>query len=219
MKDSRAEQVFESFVAGNTEHTQSPLLSIDGRYLMQTERGQMKRKMRQRKIVAINMEGTIVYPVMPRGASQVLGMLTRIKAYEMDDIGFGLVMNAMREHLGSFHQIRDFVGDTNCIRKISGFRKTLSDYGIPNPYGDTVDDLLRFINRRYCRSKYTAAITFAPQSTRKNYMCWNEDFAADHDVLALNRWTFYADETEALLIRLGDTRTNGRMEFVKLLPA
>lgn len=219
MKESRAEQVFESFVAGNTEHTQSPLLAISGIYLMQRERGAMKRKMRQQKIVALNMEGEIIHPIMERGASQVLGMLQRVKAHEVDDLAFGLIMNALREHLGSFGPIRDFVGKTNAMSFITGFRKTLRDLGIPNPYGETIDDVLRFINRRYCQSKYAAAITFAPQSTRKNHMCWNEDFAADHDVLALNRWTFYADETEALLIRLGDTRTKGRMEFVKLRPS
>lgn len=218
MKESRAEQVFESFVAGNTEHTQSPLLAISGNYLMQRERGAMKRKMRQQKIVAINMEGQIIHPIMERGASQVLGMLQRVKAHEVDDLTFGLIMNALREHLGSFGQIRDFVGKSNPMSFISGFLKTLRDHNIPNPYGDTLDELLRFINRRYCRGEYRAALSFTPQHLRK-HQCWNEDFAYQEDVLALNRWTFFKDETEALLLRLGDTKTKGRMEFIKLLPA
>ena len=218
MKESRAEQVFDSFVAGNKAHTRSPLLMIDGKYLMQFERGSMKRKMRQRKIVAINMEGVIIHPVMERGASQVLGMLQKVKAYEVNDLAFGLIMNAMREHFGSFGQIRDFVGKTNAMSFIRGFCKSLDDYGIPNPYGATIEEVLRFINRQYCRNEYRAALTFAPQSVR-SHQCWNEDFAYQEEVLALNRWTFFKDETEALLLRLGDTRTGGKMQFVKLLPA
>jgi hypothetical protein len=219
MKDSRAEQVFESFISGDRVHLQSPLLSISLPYtLMQTERSAMKRKMRIKKVVALNLHGTIVYNPANEGLAQVTKLLVRAKATALSELDFAIVQNALRNHLGSFGQIRDFVGKANALSFIGGFLDVLERNGIPNPYGETIDDMLRFVNRYYCRSAYTAALSHCPQSMRRN-QCWNEDFAYQEDILALDRWTFFKDETEALMLRLSDTKTKGRMAFVKLLPA
>ncbi len=210
---STPDQVLESFRRGDLYHAESGLLVNRMPFLnvLVKTPWEQNHRISYQLSAAVRIGDAIIFPDNLEH-DQVREMLIQANAIKVAYEHYQGVREMIISNCCDFGLACQFVDMAFCGRDLRLFAATLAEYGLTTPYGLEPEDFLRYINRQFANGVFAAAVKGNVPGRSRG---WVGNLKERVDRLACGRyWTFFKDETEAMIFRLSDE--SGQAQFLKL---